>query len=350
MDNISYGLIGVSRLLLDEDDDNEFQGFSEKEYKSLSEESQEGAESRLSDAILHNIHLVQKIIVKCGEIGIRHYRIPNSFLCVNFLDKKLQEFNNSDEIIKGIRNIGALSRSRSVTVSIHADPLNSLVGSDNVVESSIKELEFYGEVFKIMGLSKNIANPIVLTLPPPTDFEETTEFIDEFYSSFKRLDKNTESRIVISNCNKGFWNCINLFKFAHVYMWERYNKLIPLTFNLKNDILNPSEINDGQIETEVNVGAFHATWNGVVPVFTWTELNEDLKPKDTLYKSIPDFGNFIKWECDVKDKDIAIFELLHPDEERKITDDDLNQAVTSAYSSAKQNYSEYSKFNMLYNR
>ena len=300
--------------------------------------------------VLHNIGLVQKIIARCGEIGIRHYRIPNSFLCVNFLNLDLNDLYNSEEIINGIRNIGSLSRARSVTISIHADPLNSLVGSDNVIESSIKELEFYGKIFKLMGLSRNVANPIVITLDPPSDFNETTEFMDEFYSNFKRLDKDTSTRVVVSNGHKGFWNCVNLFKFVHVYLWEQYNKLIPLAFNLKNDIINPSEINSSQVETEVNVGAFHATWNGVVPVFTWTELDDDLKQKDTLSKPIPDFGNFIKWECDVKDKDIAIFELLHPDEERKITDYDLNSAVTSAYSSAKQNYSDYSKFNMLYNR
>lgn len=351
MDNISYGLIGVSRLLIDEDDNNVFQGYSKKEYAEMKEESAEGAASKLSEAILHNINLVQKIIVKCSEVGIRHYRIPNSFLCINFLDLDFNDLNDKVDIIDGLRKIGALSRSNSVTLSIVADPLNSLVGPDNSTEASIRELEFYGKVFDIMGLGKNVSNPIFITLSPTTDFAEITEYMDEFYDNFKRLDKSTCTRVVIQNSSKGDWNCLNLFKYAHVYIWEQYEKIIPLSFDVKNDIKNPSELNGENVPTEVNVGAFAETWNGAIPVFCWTELNESLKPKDTLSEPIKDFGRFIKWECDVADKDLAIFELLHPDEEKKITDDDLDRKVSSAYSSAKDNYESYSStFNMLYSR
>jgi len=349
MDNISYGLIGFSRLLEDEDDKNLFEGISKSEYNQLVDESVDGANKRVSELILHNINLVKNIINKCSEVGIRHFRLPNTFLCVNFLDLDLEGLHHYKEIEEGLKEIGALSRARAVSLSVNVDPLTSLVGTESTVNSGIKELEFFGKIFNIMGLVNNATNPIVMTLSDPEE-SDLTIYIDEFYDNYKRLDSQTKKRLTIQNSHKGTWSSINLFKYAHVYLFEQYEEVIPLVYNLQSDVTNPSTLNGDTVPIEVNIGAFNATWQGKVPVFCWTELDENLKTKDTLSESINDFGFFIKWECDVKGKDIAIFELLHPDNQKKISEDLINEIVGATYKKAEKNYQDYKEFNTLYNR
>tara|TARA_Y100001973_G_scaffold61384_1_gene90259 strand:- start:18 stop:545 length:528 start_codon:yes stop_codon:yes gene_type:complete len=113
---------------------------------------------------------------------------------------------------------------------------------------------------------------------------------------------------------------MNLFKYFHIYTRETYNHAFPLTYDNLHNKCNPSEINGQKIDDVQNVQAFYHTWN-TTPVFHWSIGKSDAPSEkrshaDYLDGDIPEFVNVdgipftIKWECEVKAKDKAIFKIL----------------------------------------
>jgi UV DNA damage repair endonuclease len=360
MDHNSYGLIGVSKILLEEDDSKSFLGLSKKDFdeKLKSGEDEDGnsrndAYDALGEVIVHNFNLVKDIINHCGDCGIKHYRIPSSIFSlasVYDLNIPVEKLPNSEKILALIEEVGILSRSRSVSLSIMCDAFNHLNSEDEeVVQKSVEELNFYGWLFDEMNLPKNLTNPIVIKLLTQPD-GDSISFSDRFFETFKGLKRSVRKRVVIQNELKGFWNCVNLFKYFHVYVYEQHGYVIPLSYSRQADLSNPSVIEDNSIDTAVNVGAFHETWQGVNPVFTWTELNAESVQKERLSGPIEDFGYPIKWECDVKGKDKAILELISPEEESRLSEEEVAKIVKKKYRSADDYYSGYKGYNALYNK
>ena len=128
--------------------------------------------------------------------------------------------------------------------------------------------------------------------------------------------------------------------YLHVYSYEEHDFGFPLAYNNLFDELNASTINGAAVEQQVNVGAFHETWGGVVPVFTWSEPKErgSRSHARELSEHIPDFGYQIKWEVDVTDKDIAIIKLMGPDAPSRMSEDALLEIARKKYRKVSDNY------------
>ena len=100
-------------------------------------------------------------------------------------------------------------------------------------------------------------------------------------------------------------------------------------------------IDTSTVEQQINIGAFHETWQGVVPVFTWTESKDLTNPRShaaELSSPIPDFGYQIKWEVDVTDRDIAILKLFDEDEASRISEAELRKLTRGRYEKVTNNY------------
>ena len=77
-----------------------------------------------------------------------------------------------------------------------------------------------------------------------------------FYSNFKKLNKETQNRIVIQNEDEGFWNPVNLFKYFHVYLNEKYEDGMVLSYYNIADERNPGSFGSDAVEPVVNIGLF----------------------------------------------------------------------------------------------
>ena len=113
------------------------------------------------------------------------------------------------------------------------------------------------------------------------------------------------------------------------------------------DERNPGSFGSEIVEPIVNIGAFHETWMGVVPVFLWSEKDKEGSnvSKEYLSGPIPDFNYNIKWECDVRKRDKAIIRYTMPEDEDKVTEEVI---VTITKNKYKKSQDASRAFNALY--
>jgi UV DNA damage repair endonuclease len=359
--NVQYGLISTSELLKEKDPDNSytFSGITLRNFNATKESSGiEGALSELSNRIHHNLRLTENIIEFLPKIKITHYRISNSLFSIlsdfsNDVTVTINDLPDSEEIISKIRQIGFLARQNNITLSIYPDSTTSLTTSDDkAIDKATKELNFHSWFLDTAGFPSNCSSPIIIkpfAQPNGSSHASAVEFVKVFYENYKQLDRDTQSRIVIQNEDEGFWNAINLFKYFHVYLNEKFKQGMVLSYHNYADQLNPGMLGNDSVGIEVNVGAFHETWKGVVPIFLWSEKAKD-NPKvsaEFLSGPIPDFNYQIKWECDVRKRDKAIAKYTMPQDEDRVTEEVIMTITKNKYKRS----SEASKaFNALYDK
>lgn len=346
--NTKYGLICVSKVLKEEDPSNSFVGLTRKDYSKLaSEEGEAPALQKLHDDILHNLQLTVRIIDFCRSANIDHYRLNTAvfgILSDPTFDIEVKDLPEQKAILGAIQDIGRTAITKGVSLSIQPDKFCKLIDDDeSVVEKSVKELNFYSWFLDTLGGQPNISSPITLHLnSQPTDegHEAYCDFGDRFVENYKKLDANTQKRLVLKNADHGSWNAFRLFKYLHVYCFEEHDYGFPLSYNNLFDALNPSDIDGALVEQQINVGAFHETWGGVVPVFTWSEAKSSGSRAHAADLSGPirDFGYQVKWEVDVTNKDIAILKLFEPEEEGRISAEDLKKITRKKYKHVTDNY------------
>lgn len=356
--NVLYGLISTSELLKEKDPDNSytFSGITEKTFNSLKESSgEESALLEVSNRIHHNLGLTENIIEFLPKVNISHYRISSSIfsLLSDFSDGVKVSINNlpdNEEIIKKIKSIGFLARQNNITLSVYPDSTNSLINEDDsLVDNAIKELNFHSWFFETAGFPSNASNPIIIKpfeSKNEHDHDSAVASVKTFYNNFKKLNKETQKRIVLQNQDSGFWNCVNLFKYFHVYLNEKFSEGMILSYHNFADQQNPGGFGAGDfVEPEVNIGAFYETWMGVVPVFLWTEKSSDGLTSEYLSEPIPNYNYNIKWECDVRKRDKAIIKYTMPEAEDKVTEEVIMTITKNKY---KKSRDASKSFNALY--
>lgn len=346
--NTKYGLVCVSKTLKEEDASNSFIGLTRKDYSKLSsEEGESTALERLGNDVLHNLDLTVRTIDFCRASNIDHYRLNTSIFGIlsdPSFDIEIKDLPNYDDILSLIQEVGRTSITKGVSLSIQPDKFCKLIDDDDsVVEKSVKEINFYSWFLDKVGAQQNISSPITLHLnsQPTTDsHEDHCDFADRFFENFKMLDTNSQKRLVLKNADHGAWNAFNLFKYLHVYCYEEHDFGFPLAYNNLFDALNTSDIDGALVEQQINVGAFHETWGGVVPVFTWSEAKSSGTRAHAadLSGPITDFGYQIKWEVDVTNKDIAILKLFTEDEPSRISEEALRKITRKRYKHVENNY------------
>lgn len=351
--NTKYGLICSSKTLQQEDSSKNFVGMTRKVYNEISsEQGDQSALSQLQDEILHNLKLTVEIIDFCRASGIDHYRLSPAIFGIianPSNDLSVSDLPNSEEVLDAVRLVGATSITKGVSLSVQPDKFCKLIDDDeNVVNKSIKEINFYSWFFDQFGAQENISYPILLHLnsqPAKDNHDSYCDFTDQFFENFQKLDSAARKRLVLKNADNGSWSALNLFKYMHVYCYEEHDFGFPLSYNNLFDKINPSEIEGSPVEQQINVGAFYETWGGVVPVFTWSESapgDNSRKLAKELTSDIPDFGYQIKWEVDVTDKDIAILKMLAGEGPSRISEESLRKITRTKYDKVTNS------FNALY--
>jgi hypothetical protein len=357
--NVLYGLISLSELLKEQQGDGSytFSGIAHKTFSGIQEsQGDEAALLELSNRILHNLNLTENIIEFLPKVGITHYRISSSIFSLicdfsNGLSINIDSLPNHSSILNKIRSIGVIARQNNITLSVYPDSSNSLIAEDEVnLNRTIQELNFHSWFFETAGFPSNASNPIIIkpfAEPKSTSHESAVSLVKSFYDNFKKLNKETQKRIVIQNQEKGFWNPVNLFKYFHVYLYEKFGNGMVLSYYNIADERNPGSFGSEAVDPIVNIGAFHETWMGVVPIFLWSEKDKEGSNVSTEYLSgpIPDFNYNIKWECDVRKRDKAIIKYTMPEDEDKITEEVIITITKNKYTKSKD---ASRAFNALY--
>ena len=271
-------------------------------YKSFSSKSRDESLEKLSDIIRNNFFVTEKIIRHCAANNISGYRI-SSDLCpvIKHPDVmlSLEELPNYNLIEKEINNVSLAIKETSIRVSAHPSEYITLTSEDDIkIKHSLVDLEFHGEIFDRLGLSRTHYNPLNIHVRKEGDPEELCNI---FMKNFERLSDGIKSRLVLENNDTGnTWDVATLKK----YFYKDNN--IPITF----DNLHHKMLNKGVSEFDAFLDAYE-TWGDIIPVFHYSEGKDNGRAHKDMADYLPEnFGKNVLFDVELKSKDIAILDIL----------------------------------------
>ena len=271
-------------------------------FKSFSSKSKEESLEKLSGIVANNFSVTEKIIRHCAAVGIKGYRI-SSDLCpvINHpeVNVALEDLPNFNFIKHEINKIKKALEETKIRVSAHPSEYISLTSEDEkVINNSIKDLEQHAEIFELLGLEKSYYNPLNIHIRKEGDPENLCNI---FMKNFERLSDGVKSRLVLENNDTGnTWDVVALKE----YFWRRHN--IPVTF----DNLHHKMLNNGVSEEDAFHDAYE-TWGDIIPIFHYSEGKDNGRAHKDMAEHLPDnFGKEVLWEVELKNKDIAILDIL----------------------------------------
>ena len=271
-------------------------------YKSFSSKSRDESLEKLSDIIRNNFFVTEKIIRHCAANNISGYRI-SSDLCpvIKHPDimLSLEELPNYNLIEKEINNVSLAIKETSIRVSAHPSEYITLTSEDDIkIKHSLVDLEFHGEIFDRLGLSRTHYNPLNIHVRKEGDPEELCNI---FMKNFERLSDGIKSRLVLENNDTGnTWDVATLKK----YFYKGNN--IPITF----DNLHHKMLNKGVSEFDAFLDAYE-TWGDIIPVFHYSEGKDNGRAHKDMAEYLPEnFGKNVLFDVELKSKDIAILDIL----------------------------------------
>lgn len=271
-------------------------------FKSFSSKSREESLEKLSCIIANNFSVSEKIIRHCAAVGIRGYRISSDLTpVINHPDVNisLEDLPNFELINFEILKLKTAIEETKIRVSAHPSEYISLTSEDEkVLINSIKDLEQHAEIFERLGLEKGHYNPLNIHIRKEGDPENLCNI---FMKNFERLSDGVKSRLVLENNDTGStWDVAALKK----YFWRRNN--IPVTF----DNLHHKMLNKGVSEEDAFHDAYE-TWGDIIPIFHYSEGKDNGRAHKDMAEGLPDnFGKEVLFDVELKNKDIAILDIL----------------------------------------
>ena len=373
------GLTCISeQLKLKDKQKYSFRTMTRKRFNDLCvKDGRDEAIKELSERILHNAYATQHILAHCRDVGISHYRLSSN-LCPlvtdQTLDLSLRLFPNFDIIKNELLLAGFMAEDYGISVGMHPDQFNVLASANETsVNKTIAELNFQAEIMDMMGLGQDHTCPMNIHIngtPPEIKADgvdpdsinnmRIKEMADRFYNNLMRCDAGVFNRLTIENEDKGFWNVDNIIAFSE-YIFHKYNFNIPVCYDNLHDFCNPSEERNIIFQAERCAytwidqrqisGAFQWTLhhqedlssnNFLAPVFHWSEGKPDKPRSHADYFALGNFpphiaidpNNEVKWECEVKLKDIAIQKLI---EGMELNSPTSNYHYTKGYAEGWEN-------------
>ena len=336
----NLGLTCISEELKEKDAKKyAFRTMTRKRFNDLSEkEGRNEAIKQLSERIYHNVLNTRYIVCHCIRSHIPHYRLSSALfplLTDATLDLSLELLPDKSKIENELRKIGFIATKFNLSIGSHPDQFNVLASAnESAVNRTINELNFQASVFDMIGLPQDHTAPMnihINSTPPEIESDSDPDSInhsrikeiaERFYTNLMRCDQGVSNRLTIENEDKGFWNVDNTIKFSE-YIFSKYYLNIPVCYDNLHDACNPSKVLSVKWQAErcaytwVNQNQTKDEDYFIAPVFHWSEGKSD-KPRSHAdyfsFKNIPPTialqpNKEVRWECEVKKKDLAIKRL-----------------------------------------
>lgn len=278
-------------------------GFQTMTYSRFTKLPYDEALQILSARILNNFEVTGKTIQECYNQGIKGYRLSSNIApLINHpnINLKLQDLPNYPEIQLEINKIKKIIQNTKIYTSTHPSAEFITLTSDNLasVENSLRDLEHHAIIMDLLELPQSHESPINIHVRKDGD----TEIIfQKFAKNFAKLSKSVQSRLVIENNDNrnGVWHIPNIVK----YFYDRLG--LPCTFdNLHYKICS------GGVSEEEAFNLAYNTWD-TIPTFHYSEGVNGTKKHADYAEGLPiEYKSPVKWEVEVKMKDIAICKML----------------------------------------
>jgi len=279
-------------------------------YKSFSGKERSESLEKLSEIIINNFTVSEKIVRHCAANNIKGYRL-SSDLCpvIKHPDVMigLEDLPNYSDIEESIKDLSAAIKETGIRVSAHPSEYITLTSDDPIkVQHSIIDLELHAEIFERLSLERSYYNPLNIHIRKEG---EAKELCDTFISNYNKLSISVKSRLVLENNDTGnTWTVANLKK----YFFEPYG--IPVTFdNLHHKMLN-HDVSHKDAFFEA-----YLTWN-CTPIFHYSEGKNGTRAHRDMGEDLPiNYNKDVLFDVELKGKDYAILDILKRYNDRKIT-------------------------------
>jgi UV DNA damage endonuclease len=307
---IKYGLTCIPEILKERDKTLAYRTMTRKRFNDL---GRVDGLKQLSERILHNMRFAKRVVEHCAELGIHHYRIPESFPLMTDpqLNIDWSELPDEQEIYDAIEEIGETAKKLNVRIGCHPDQFVILASPrEEVRDKSVIDLKLAGWFFDKMGLPQNHEAPINIHTSCSIKEGSSLEQIgDRIYDSLMKCGSSVYTRFTLENEDKSSFNCETLYN-LHCYIKDTYNFIIPLVFDNCHHKCNTSSKFDVDY-----LSLFKSTWpSGITPVMHWSEGGENGNKRAHVQYITEAVGapidDSVVWELEVKAKDKAIVELM----------------------------------------
>jgi UV DNA damage endonuclease len=275
--------------------------FSTTTAAALSRKARPDAMAKLSTLCVANARSLLAALRFCAGNGIGCFRVNSQILPLKthpLFGYEVGELPEGEEIVRLFRDCGTLARVNDLRTCFHPDQfvvLNSR--RPDVVESSIRELEYQAEVAEWIGAD-------VINIHGGGAFGDKLKALGDFVRSLDRLSPQVRSRLTVENDDRIFTPA-DLFPICR-------DASIPLVYDVHHHRCN----NDGRSIEETTIQAL-ATWNREPmfhissPIEGWDgprpERHHDfVDPKDfpTFWQALD-----LTVEVEAKAKEVAVLKL-----------------------------------------
>jgi UV DNA damage endonuclease len=264
--------------------------------------------SYYENLVILNLIDLKKILEWNENHGIKFFRISaDLFTHRDQIDvSTLPSYSNI--ILPLLKSTGNYIQEHNHRVSIHADHFTILASQNpSVVNNSIRDLDFFGNIFDLMGLPRTHESKINVHVGTHKPSKEEAGF--RFCKQLNNLSAAALSRLTVENDdNLNGFAVIDLYN--HVYKHHR----IPIVFDYHHHMLNP-----GGLSEEDALKLALSTWpDGITPVTHYSsskklyedQTSRDIAHADYIYKKIQTYGlDFdIMFEAKMKEQSIIRYQ------------------------------------------
>lgn len=301
MQSLKLGLVCISEILRARKI-----AFKTMTRRSFNEHGHAAGLCILNDRILHNSKVVLEIVKHCSSIGIAHYRVSSDLFPLisdKTLGLSIYSLPDIEQIKENLFDAGQYARDAGISISSHPSQFNVLASyNETVVLNTITELNHQSLVLDLMGFGHDFKTPMCLHLScaPKLQIESIDSYVNRFLHNLASCDIGVQSRLVLENEDKGYWNCHNLY--------SNFAEYIPLVYDNLHDKCNPSDADPDNL-----IEIFKNSWLGFTPVFHWSEGVGSSSKHARVASHIPAVvseNTDAIWEVELKDKDQAIIEII----------------------------------------
>lgn len=274
------------------------QSFKTMTFKKFGSMNRNAAIRDLSSIYLHNLAVTRNIINECIAKGW-HYRVSSSlFPLITFPEASivLEDLPNYNQILAEFDRIKKTVVSSGIKLCSHPDQFNVLASfTSKVVESTIRELNFHGNILTMMGGSENYSCPINIHMN--TYKGDLKDIAKSFRYNFDILNANVKSRLVLENEDKpNSWSTKELIDHHNILQ-------VPITFDNLHWSLNQKNLSE---EDAFNLS--YQTWD-CIPRFHFS--GSDGKSNPRAHADMPttkpnNFNKPVIWDVEFKAKEAAL--------------------------------------------
>ena len=271
-------------------------------YKTFSSKPREESLEKLSLLVINNLKTTREIIYHCNLNNIRGYRFSSDlFPVINHPEvmMDLSELPHFNIISLELNNITRAIRETGIRVSAHPSEYITLTSDDpKAISNSINDLELHAKIFDLLEIPKDHSAPLNIHCRKDG---EPNEISGKFIMNFEKLSSSVKSRLVIENNDNtsGVWSIENLYK----YFYKTINT--PITFDILHHKMLP-----GNLSERAAFDLAYSSWSHT-PLFHYSEGKNNTRAHCDMAENLPpQYTSDIYWDVELKNKDIAILDIL----------------------------------------